>query len=119
MKRRLKWVVSVGILLVVTAYFGISYLVATGITKAERKEQEDHPSAYGLRYEEVEFLSREEDVNLKGWYLSGKREMPALIFVHGIGSVRTGDNAMELAARLIYLGYNVLLFDLRAHGTSG
>ena len=34
MKRRLKWVVSVGILLVVTAYFGISYLVATGITKA-------------------------------------------------------------------------------------
>ena len=119
MKRRLKWVVSVGILLVVTAYFGISYLVATGITKAERKEQEDHPSAYGLRYEEVEFLSREEDVNLKGWYLSGKREMPTLIFVHGIGSVRTGDNAMELAARLIYLGYNVLLFDLRAHGTSG
>ena len=45
--------------------------------------------------------------------------MPDLIFVHGIGSVRTGDNAMELAARLIYLGYNALLFDLRAHGTSG
>ena len=119
MKRRLKWAISVSIVLVVIAYVGISYLIATGITKAERKEQEDHPSTHGLSFEEVEFVSREEDVNLKGWYLPGKDEMPTLIFVHGIGSVRTGDNSMELAARLISLGYNVLLFDLRAHGTSG
>jgi len=119
MKRRLKWAISVGIVLVVVAYFGISYLIATGLTKAERKEQEDHPSTYGLSFEEVGFASREEaEVNLQGWYLSGEDEMPTLIFVHGIGSVRTGDNAMELAARLISLGYNVLLFDLRAHGTS-
>ena len=119
MKRRSKWAISVAIVLIVMAYVGISYLIATGITKAERKEQEDHPSTYGLSFEEVQFVSRDEDVDLKGWYLPGKDEMPTLIFVHGIGSVRTSDNSMGLAARLISRGYNVLLFDLRAHGTSG
>jgi len=119
MKRQLKWAIPVAIVLVVLAYLTISYLIATGLTKAERKEQEDHPTAYGLNFEEVEFVSRKGDVNLQGWYLPGEEESPTLIFVHGIGSVRTGDNAMDLAARLVSRSYNVLLFDLRAHGTSG
>ena len=78
MKRRSKWAISVAIVLIVMAYVGISYLIATGITKAERKEQEDHPSTYGLSFEEVQFVSRDEDVDLKGWYLPGKDEMHSL-----------------------------------------
>ena len=119
MKRHARWAIPVVLVLVVVAYGLISYLIASGLTKAERKEQEDHPTAYGLSFEEVEFVSRKGDVNLEGWYLPGERGKPTLIFVHGIGSVRTGDNAMGLAARLVSHGYNVLLFDLRAHGSSG
>ena len=119
MKRKALWAIPVVLLLVVVAYGLVSYLIASGLTKAERKEQEDHPAAYGLRFEDVEFVSRRGDVNLKGWYLPGERGKPTLIFVHGIGSVRTGDNALGLAARLVFQGYNVLLFDLRAHGSSG
>lgn len=119
MKRVARWGIPVVLVSVVVAYGLISYLIASALTTVERKEQEDHPEAYDLRFEEVEFFSREGDVNLRGWYLPGDKGKPTLIFVHGIGSIRTGDNAMALASRLISHGYNVLLFDLRAHGSSG
>ena len=119
MKRVAKWTIPVVLVFLVVAYGLVSYLIASGLTKAERKEQEDHPTAYGLTFEEVEFVSRKGDVKLKGWYLPGESGKPNLIFVHGIGSLRTGDNAMGLADRLVSHGYNVLLFDLRAHGSSG
>ena len=119
MKLNTAWVIPFVLVLVLTAYGVVSYLIASGITKAERKEQVDHPTAYGLSFEKVEFVSRKGDVDLSGWYLLGEDGKPTLIFVHGIGSMRTGDNAMQLAARLVSRGYNVLLFDLRAHGSSG
>ena len=58
-------------------------------------------------------------MKLSGWYLPGDDSGPHLIFVHGIGSVRSGDKAVGLAARIVGLGYNVLMFDLRGHGSSG
>ena len=106
------------VVLLIVAYGLVSYLIASGVTKAERKAQEDHPSAYGLEFEDVEFASRRGDVTLKGWYIPGRREGPTLIFVHGIGSVRSGDRAVDLASRLAQRGFGILLFDLRAHGTS-
>lgn len=119
MKRKIRLAIPAVFLLVVVAYGVVSYLIASGITKAERKEQVDHPAAYGLDFEVVEFGSRTGDVDLDGWWLPGESGKPSIIFVHGIGSMRTGDNAMELAARLVSHGYNALLFDLRAHGSSG
>ena len=119
MKRVARWTIPVVLVLVVVVYGLISYLIASALTSVDRKDQEDQPEAYGLEFEEVEFVSRKGDVNLSGWYLHGVQGRPTIIFVHGIGSIRTGDNAMALAARLVSHGYNVLLFDLRAHGSSG
>ena len=99
-------------------YFTISYMIASGVTKAERRPQDDDPAAHGLNYEEVTFPSRKGGVVLDGWYLPGGSGQPAVIFVHGIGNIRSGDNAVEIAERLVSLGYHILLFDLRAHGTS-
>ncbi|MQG13572.1 MAG: alpha/beta fold hydrolase, partial [SAR202 cluster bacterium] len=84
-----------------------------------RKPQEQIPSDFNLVSEDVEFFSRRGDVKLSGWYLPGDDSGPHLIFVHGIGSVRSGDKAVGLAARIVGLGYNVLMFDLRGHGSSG
>ena len=71
-------------LVLAVIYLGISYLIASGVTKAERKQQEDHPTAYGLQFEDVEFVSRTGDVNLSGWYIPGPTVGPMLIFVQGI-----------------------------------
>ena len=118
MRRLLRWGVPLTAVLAL-AYMGISYFIASGVTSAERKEQEDHPASHGLDYRDVEFPSRGGDVRLSGWYMPGLDGVPAVVFVHGIGSTRSGDNAVDLAARLVDRGFAVLVFDLRGHGDSG
>ena len=118
-RRIIYWFISLVILLIVLVYALLSYFIALGVSKAERKYQEDHPSNYGLHFEEVGFFSRGEDIELDGWYIPGENNSINLIFVHGISSNRTGDNAMNLAYRLFDKGFAVLMFDLRAHGSSG
>ena len=118
MKRMLRWGVPTAMVVLLVLYAGISFLIAQGVTKAERKEQEDHPSEYDLDFEDVEFLSRRGDVTLQGWYMPSEAPGPVIIFVHGIGGIRTSDEFMTLAAMLAERGFSVLMFDLRAHGTS-
>ena len=107
------------VVLLIVAYAGVSYFIASGVTGAEREELEDHPGDYGLEYEDVEFLSRKGDVTLEGWYLPSPCCGPSLILVHGISGNRSSREATEMAAQLVEMCFNVLLFDLRAHGSSG
>ena len=58
--------------LLVVIYGLISFLIAQGVTKADRDPQEEHPSDYNLVFEDVEFASRRGDVALRGWYLPGE-----------------------------------------------
>lgn len=109
---------AVMLAVLIVAYGLISFLIARGVTQADRKKQEDHPGNYGVASEDVEFPSRRGDVQLSGWYLPGNDAFPHLIFVHGNGSVRSGDDAVDLASRLVKRGYNILMFDLRGHGSS-
>ena len=112
-----KTLISVLVLLVLL-YGLISFLIARGVTSTDQNPQEDHPSNYGLVFEEVEFHSRDGEESLSGWYLPGDRGVSHLIFVHGNGSVRSGDNAVAIASRMVEEQYNVLLFDLRGRGSS-
>ena len=114
-----KRAVPVLAVLMAAAYLTLSYFVAFGVTRAERNEQDGHPTDYGLEYEDVEFQSRKGDVTLQGWHLPATDDGPSVIFVHGISSTRSGDEAVEIAAHLVNDGFDVLLFDLRAHGSSG
>ena len=117
---RRRYRIAILVVMVVVVLYGlVSFLIAQGVTNASRKPQEQIPSDFNLVSEDVEFFSRRGDVKLSGWYLPGDDSGPHLIFVHGIGSVRSGDKAVGLAARIVGLGYNVLMFDLRGHGSSG
>lgn len=119
MGRGVKVGIPIFLVLLIAGYGFTAFLIASGVTKAERKPQEDHPAAYGLEFEDVQFASRQGDAVLRGWYLPGQGLKPTLIFVHGIDGVRSGDKAVDLASRLVTLGFSVLLFDLRGHGSSG
>lgn len=118
-RRAIRWGIPTIVVLLITTYGFISFTITSGITKYERKPQEDNPAAYGLQYEDVEFVSRGGDMTLSGWYIPGEGEGPVLIFVHGIGDVRSGAEAVDLASRLVARGFSVLMFDLRGHGNSG
>ena len=97
-RRRFRVSFLIGLVILVVLYGLVSFLIAQGVTKADRDPQEDHPSNYGLEFEDVDFPSRRGDIRLRGWYLPAGNSSPHLIFVHGIGSARSGDNAVELAA---------------------
>jgi pimeloyl-ACP methyl ester carboxylesterase len=118
MLRKLRWTVSIGLVIVVLAYGLISFLITQGLTKADRNPQEDHPSNHGLAFEDVQFLPRGGGPLLSGWYIAGDPSKPNVIFVHGLGSKRSGDKAVGIAAGLVRRGYSALLFDLRGHGDS-
>ena len=101
------------------AYAIVSFFIADGLTHAERKAQEASPSDYGVAFQEASFSARGGEVNLSGWYLAGEQNRPALIFVHGINSTRSGEHSVDLATRLVRRGFTLLMFDLRGHGSSG
>ena len=119
---RLRIAIVVILTVLVVLYGLISFYMARGVTTSERNPQEDHPRNYGLPVEDVEFSPRDGDLRLSGWYIQGDRyngsDAPHLIFVHGLGNVRSGNEAVALADRLADRGYSILMFDLRGHGSS-
>lgn len=72
------------------------------------------PADADMTYEKVDFPSRDE-LMLFGWYVPGENGA-AVILVHGLGS--RGITMIYHATALASRGYGVLLFDLRAHGSS-
>ncbi len=115
----MRWGLLTVALLLLLAYAGTSCMIASGVTSDERGPLDDHPDNYGLEYLDVEFPSRVDKIPLKGWWIPGRESGPTVIMVHGITSNRASDNALGVAKRLREHGYNLLLFDQRAHGESG
>jgi pimeloyl-ACP methyl ester carboxylesterase len=117
---RLAFIVPFAMLSLVGLYLVFAFVMVYAATQPQaRKPFEQRPEDFGLVYEDVMFKPRGSDLTLRGWFLPGQPEAPFLIFVHGINSQRTNAKALELASRLVIeQGYNVLMFDLRAHGES-
>ncbi|UCC65423.1 MAG: alpha/beta fold hydrolase [Anaerolineae bacterium] len=73
------------------------------------------PLDYGLAYKEVAFPSRD-GLTLRGWFIPAALPRGTVIFCHGhAGSM---DPDLRYVPAFRDRGYNVLLFDFRAHGRS-
>jgi pimeloyl-ACP methyl ester carboxylesterase len=117
---RLKVIFPVLLIVAFVAYLLVALIMVNEVTTPDaRKPFDAHPADFGLTYEDVAFTPRNGDLKLEGWLITGSPRSPYLIFLHGIGSQRTDAEAVALASRLVHeAGYNVLLFDFRAHGAS-
>ena len=58
-----------------------------------------------------------EDVTLRGWLFPAEPRRGTVIFLHGRNQNRSA--GVRAAARLVTMGYDVLVYDSRAHGDSG
>ena len=70
-----------------------------------------------LPYEQFNFLASDALSLLNAWFIPAKNPKATVIYLHGVG-----DNKMSglLLANVLYQrGFNVLLYDSRAHGESG
>lgn len=72
------------------------------------------PTSLGVTYEDVT-LTSQDGVRLSGWYIPS-RNKAAVILLHGHSGNRLG--VVHQAEALVQAGYGVLMFDLRAHGSS-
>ena len=73
------------------------------------------PSALQLPFETVTFTTAD-GLLLEGWKIPSGADGPWILMCHGVGSNRA--DLLETAAALHRAGFNVFLFDFRAHGGS-
>src|SRR5512144_1562260 len=97
----------------------LSFLLVYANTHPQKYSLYVPPSIYAADYEDVVFTS-EDGVRLSGWLVKPPLPYPpspAIIICHGVGANKS--DFTEFAIALSRRGYEVLLFDFRAHGGSG
>ncbi len=81
----------------------------------EIKPHRKTPQAYGVPFEEVR-IPTEKGKTLYGWWIPGRENAPTIVLIHGWS--RNLERMMRYIRRLHPLGYNLLAFDARNHGSS-
>jgi uncharacterized protein len=104
--------------LLVLAYFAVSGYGAYAIAHPVRWPLKTTPAAYGMKYESVTFNSVPDGIPLKGWFVDSPGTRTILV-LHGESSAKDNYINMEVGHALYEQGFDLFLFDLRAHGESG
>ncbi len=73
------------------------------------------PEFLHLRSETVEFQATD-GIQLEGWKVLGEPSRPWILLCHGVGANRA--DLLDIAEGLHEAGFNLFLFDFRAHGGS-
>ena len=125
MRRFGPWIGLAAVVLGLLAYLSVSYRVADGVTKLERKPLVPTADAVSPVHEDVSFRSTD-GLLLKGWWFtpaatrSDRGPDKAIVYVHGRGQNRIASSFHPDRSAPLFLarGWDVLLFDLRGHGES-
>lgn len=93
-----------------------AFLAARKLTRRPAPDPPADPAALGLPCEEISF-STEDGLTLRGWLIPAPAPARGtIIFCHGHSGSMDGD--LHYAPAFHQHGYNVLMFDFRAHGRS-
>ena len=108
------------LVLVVIAYFSITYYALYKLTHPKPKPLEFNPNQISQEYEDVNFPSRFDNLNIEGWFFKSGQSDEAIILVSGSDQNRIdpGYGSDLVAKDLLSYGFNVLLFDFRGRGNS-
>ncbi len=112
------------IVITLVAAVGYTVYAVNAITKSNRTllSIKDFPKKLPDNWGKVvSFTWKEVQISgasgtLNGWVFIRGAGLPGIIITHGLGSSRA--DMMDLGYRLWERGYNVLVYDLRAHGES-
>lgn len=113
--RTLRWLAVIAVLVSGLGYAGISLLSAHILTRPNNRPTSTDP--WQVSDDIVAWSTRTADgLTLRGWYCPTPRHRRLIVLVHGMGGSR--DEMARLGRDLHGHGYDVLLFDLRGHGSS-
>ena len=88
------------------------------IASMYRNRKESHhetPAKYDIAYEDIN-IPLPKEARLYGWWIPASPRAPTIILVHGWG--RNLSRMLQYISYLYPLGYNLLAFDARNHGSS-
>lgn len=99
----------------------LTQIVAIRLISRRPPDPADPPDNYGIAFEEVRFAARDK-TPLVGWWIPAAvadptRNAPTIVMCHGQTGSMDGDTKQMIP--LHQAGFNVLMFDFRAHGRSG
>lgn len=105
------------LLLAIAVYLLATYLLPYAIIQPARRTNNTTPADYKLPYEHFKFRVAD-DIELDTFYIPAITTPRAnIIMLHGVGSCK--EVYLDSVAELAKIGYNVMLWDQRAHGKSG
>lgn len=107
-------------------YAGVSLYASSQLVYTSQVAPKGTPADAGLAFKEVEFLSRNDHLLLRGWFIPGVvspghlSTAQTIIMAHGIRTNRSdpGVGLLNLSDALANKGFAVLAFDLRGSGYS-
>jgi fermentation-respiration switch protein FrsA (DUF1100 family) len=106
-------------LILLVLLFLMFLLTALGLsfrlTRRQSISEIHTPTEYGLEFEEVYFPASD-GLRLRGWWIPAVGSERVVIIMHGHGGSVDWD--VRRSPPLIQAGFNVFLFDFRAHGRS-
>jgi len=105
-------ILAVVAVLAIEAFF---YLYLNGVTKPGKKPVSITPNSLLLESINIEIMTKD-NVKLSGWLLPNKKSNKVILMLHGYYSNKA--DLLSLGSRLIALGYNLVLIDLRGCGDS-
>ncbi len=107
-------------------YAAISIYIATRLVHRPPLPVKTTPASLGLQYRDITFPSREDGVQLRGWFIPGvlpDGQLTAertVVMVHGTWQNRSDPAAglLDLSGALARQGFAILAFDMRGMGES-
>lgn len=112
------WLILILLVLgILAALTALVFISAHVLTRRRPPDPADPPSNYGIDYKEVQLRSRDE-TPLVGWWIPAEgAPLGTVVMCHGMSGSMDGDTRQMVP--LHRAGFNVLMFNLRAHGRSG
>ncbi|OIO96606.1 MAG: hypothetical protein AUK03_03685 [Anaerolineae bacterium CG2_30_64_16] len=103
------------ILFTLLALLGAGMALSSMLTRRHKPDETRSPAEYGLDFADVIFPARD-GLTLRGWWIPAADSKRAVILLHGQGGSMDPD--VQYVPALHAAGFNVLMFDFRAHGRS-
>ena len=97
------------------AAIGFSMALSVFLTRRQPQQVFSSPIEYGLDFENIEFGTID-NLRLRGWWIPSNGSKRTIIFLHGYAG--TMDPDLKYVPAVHQAGFNILMFDFRAHGRS-
>lgn len=115
--RRWVLIAAMALTLIVALYLAVSYSIVSASLAPAPRCPDQTPADSGVAAEALRFRSDVDGISLSGWFLPSRGHR-AIVLIHGLNDQGWNSSSADIAKAYVEAGFDVLVFDLRGHGSS-